>query len=82
MPTALVPLQVLPGTFAGKKDMVKLQRRVLVRYQAASWQLSVRLYALGDMSCRGKVLWLKKKQALNSIVRDSVTIPAATPLRS
>lgn len=30
----IVHLQVLPGTFAGKKDMVELQRRVLVRDQA------------------------------------------------
>lgn len=34
-PTDLVHLQVLPGTFAGKKAIVELQRRVLVRYQAA-----------------------------------------------
>ena len=32
-------LQVLPGTFAGKKDIVQLQQRLLVRLQYKAWNL-------------------------------------------
>lgn len=41
VPHALCSVQVVPGTFAGKKSMVELQRRTLVRYQSAYSAASV-----------------------------------------